>query len=334
MAKHMGMLRGTIALLNRETGEIDIEAAHGLSARQRERGRYHLGEGITGKVVPSGQPTVVPHISEDHLFLDRTGARSDMEKADISFICVPVKVGNDRQSAVEAQQRLREENVRLQQTLKDRFQPANIISKSRAMQMVYDLIGQVSASNTTVLIRGESGTGKELVPHAIHYKQPSHRQALHQGQLRGAARERHRERAVRPREGRPRQRGGHAQGALRVGQRRHPLPGRGGRHLSAATQVKLMRVIQEREFEHVGGTATVKTDVRAIAATNRDLEKLINKSQFRQDLYYRLNVFLSTCPPCASAAPTSCSWPTTSPKSLAKTITKPSGAPPHRPSTC
>ncbi len=327
MAKHMGMLRGTITLLNRETGEIGIEAAHGLSARQRERGRYHLGEGVTGKVVQSGQPAVVPHINEDPMFLDRTGARSDMEKADISFICVPVKIGNEvigtlsadrlfadevsleedvrllsviasmiaqavrlRQSAVEEQQRLREENVRLQQSLKDRFQPANIIGKSKAMQVVYDLIGQVSASNTTVLIRGESGTGKELVAHAIHYNSLRASKPFIKVNC-----------AALPESVIESELFGHEKGAFTgaVAMRKGRFElANGGTifldevgDLSAATQVKLLRVIQEREFERVGGTATVKTDVRVIAATNRELEELIDKGQFRQDLYYRLNVF-------------------------------------------
>src|SRR5512143_1732523 len=95
MADHTGMLRGSLTLLNRETGEISIEAAYGYSATQRERGRYRLGEGVTGKVVQSGEPAVVPRISQDPLFLDRTGARKGLKKGDISFICVPIKLGNE-----------------------------------------------------------------------------------------------------------------------------------------------------------------------------------------------------------------------------------------------
>jgi len=206
VAKHMGMLRGTLTLLNRETGEIYIETAYGLSASQQERGRYKLGEGVTGKVVQTGRPAVVPRISEEPLFLNRTGARKKLRKKDISFICVPIKLGLEvigalsadrlfaeavsfeedvrllsiiasmiaqavrlRQSAEEERQRLLEENIRLQERLRERFRPSNIIGNSKAMQEVYDLIAQVSKSDTTVLIRGESGTGKELVAHAIHY---------------------------------------------------------------------------------------------------------------------------------------------------------------------
>jgi len=191
MAEHMGMLRGTITLLNRETEEISIEAAYGLSASQKQRGRYKLGEGVTGKVVASGQPVAVPRISEEPQFLDRTGARKRLSKKDISFICVPIKLENEtigtlsadrlfaedvslaedvrllriiasmiaeavrlRRSAEEERQRLLEENVQLQMELKERFRPANITGNSKAMQAVYDLIAQVARSDTTVLLRG------------------------------------------------------------------------------------------------------------------------------------------------------------------------------------
>ncbi|MCX5676387.1 MAG: GAF domain-containing protein, partial [Planctomycetota bacterium] len=206
MARHMGMLRGTIALLNRETGEITIEAAYGLSTSQQERGRYRLGEGVTGKVVATGRPAAVPRIRQEPLFLNRTGARKGLRKKDVSFICVPIKLGNEaigalsadrlfseeksleedvrllsiiasliaqavrlRQSAQEERQHLVEENLRLQEELKDRFRPANILGNAKTMQAVYDLIAQVARTQTTVLLRGESGVGKELVAHALHY---------------------------------------------------------------------------------------------------------------------------------------------------------------------
>jgi Nif-specific regulatory protein len=206
IGEHMGMVRGTLTLLNRKSGEILIEAAQGLSDSQMERGRYKRGEGVTGKVVATGQPAVVPHISEEPLFLDRTGARRGVPRSDVSFICVPIKMGNEvigtlsadrvfaegvsfeedvrllaiiasmisqavslRQSAQEERHRLMEENSRLQDQLKERFRPSNIVGNSKGMRIVYDLISQVSKSEATVLIRGESGTGKELVAHAIHF---------------------------------------------------------------------------------------------------------------------------------------------------------------------
>jgi Nif-specific regulatory protein len=333
MAKNMGMMRGTLTLLNRETGEIFIEEAYGLSSSQKERGRYKLGEGMTGKVVKTGKSAVVPRISEEPLFLNRTGARKDLRKKDISFLCVPIKLGKVvigalsadrlfedtvsleedvrllaiissmiaqavrlRQSVHEERQRLMEENVRLQEKLKDRFRPANIIGNSKIMQTVFDLIAQVSKSNTTVLIRGESGTGKELVAHALHYN--SHRAAKPFIKVNCAAL---------PETVIESELFGHEKGAFTgaTGQRKGRFElAQGGSifldeigDLSAAMQIRLLRVLQEKEFERVGGTATIKVDVRVITATNRNLENLVEEEKFRQDLYYRLNVFPVHMPP-------------------------------------
>jgi Nif-specific regulatory protein len=333
MAGYLGLLRGAITLLNRDTGEIFTEAAHGLSAKQRERGRYQLGEGITGKVVQTGKPMVVARVSDEPGFLDRTGSRSDQEKQDISFLCVPIKLGGEvigamsadldlaqpeeldelmrlftvvahmlaqavrlRQQALEEQDRLREENVRLQQELKDKFHPSNIIGKSKAMQEVYDQIAQVSQSGTTALIRGESGTGKELVANAIHYN------SLRSGRpfIKVNC-------AALPETVIESELFGHEKGAFTgaVSQRKGRFElADGGTifldeigDLSPATQIKLLRVLQEKELERVGGATTVKADVRVIAATNRNLEELIEDGRFRQDLYYRLNVFPIHVPP-------------------------------------
>jgi Nif-specific regulatory protein len=333
ITRSLGMKFATLTLLNRQTGEISIEAAYGLSASQKSKGRYKLGEGITGKVIQTGKPAIVPRISEEPLFLDRTGARRTHETGDLSFLCVPIKMGREvvgalsadrpaseapalqenarilsivasliaqavrlRQSAQEERERLLEENLRLQDELKDKFRPSNIIGNSKAMQEVYQLISQVSASDTTVLLRGESGTGKELVAHAIHYASRRAAKpiikvncaALPEGVIESEL-------------------FGHEKGAFTGA-----LASRKGRFelaqggtlfldeigdLSAAMQIKLLRVLQEREFERVGGTITIKADVRLIAATNRDLEKLIERELFRQDLYYRLNVFPVHIPP-------------------------------------
>ncbi|MGD0999467.1 MAG: sigma 54-interacting transcriptional regulator [Candidatus Brocadiia bacterium] len=333
MARHMGMLRGTLTLLNRGTGELYIEAAHGLTASQRKRGIYRRGEGVTGKVVETGRAAIVPRISQEPLFLNRTGARSRLQKQDISFICVPIKLGNEtigalsadrlfseavtcdedvrllsiiasmiaqavrlRQAALEEQQRLLEENQRLQEELKDRFRPSNIIGNSSAMQAVYDLIANVAKSDTTVLIRGESGVGKELVAHAIHYNSRRAAKAFIKVNC-----------AALPETLIESELFGHEKGAFTgaIYQRkgRFELAAGGTIFLdevgdfSPSTQIKLLRVLQEKEFERVGGTGTIKTDVRIIAATNRDVENLIAEGNFRQDLYYRLNVFTIHVPP-------------------------------------
>ncbi|MCH8204345.1 MAG: nif-specific transcriptional activator NifA [Candidatus Hydrogenedentes bacterium] len=327
IAKHTGMVRGTLTLVDRHTGELVIEAAHGLSSGQRDRGRYQLGEGVTGRVVRTGRPMAVPKVSEEPLFLNRTKARDDLKKTEISFICVPIKVGNEvigalsvdrlfddkttldedvrllsiiasmiaqairlRQEAAEDQKRLLEENTRLQEQLKDRFRPANIIGRSGAMQAVFDMIAQVAPSETTVLIRGESGVGKELVAHAIHYNSPRSSRPFVRVNC-GALPETLIESEL----------FGHEKGAYTgaTSQRkgRFELAHSGTifldeiGDLSPHTQIRLLRVLQEREFERVGGTDTIAVNVRVVAATNRNLEEQIEKNGFRQDLYYRLNVF-------------------------------------------
>lgn len=333
IAKHTGMVRGTLTLLNRETGDLSIEAAHGLSESQRERGHYKRGEGITGRVVDTGEPLIVPKLSDDERFLDRTGAREGASKADISFICVPIKMGKEtigalsvdrlfgenvnldedlrllsiiasmiaqavklRQEAMEERQRLLDENRRLNEKLKDRFRPANIIGNSSAMQEVFDLVAQVARSESTVLIRGESGVGKELVAHAIHYNSLRASKPFIKVNC-----------AALPETVIESELFGHEKGAFTgaVAQRkgRFELADGGSifldeiGDLSPVMQVRLLRVLQEREFERVGGTETIQVNVRVIAATNRNLEEMMEDETFRQDLYYRLNVFPIHIPP-------------------------------------
>jgi Nif-specific regulatory protein len=333
ITRSLGMKFATITLLNRQSGEISIEAAYGLSASQKKKGRYKLGEGITGKVIQTGRPAIVPRISEEPEFLDKTGARKSHEQGELSFLCVPIKLGREivgalsadriaskaqalqedarvlsivasliaqavrlRQSAQEERERLMEENLRLQDELKDRFRPSNIIGNSKAMQEVYKLIAQVCASDTTVLLRGESGTGKELVAHALHYASPRAAKpfvkvncaALPEGVIESEL-------------------FGHEKGAFTgaVASRKGRFElAQGGTlfldeigDLSPGMQIKLLRVLQEKEFERVGGSVTIRADVRLITATNRVLEDLIQREQFRQDLYYRLNVFPVYIPP-------------------------------------
>lgn len=333
IARHMGMLRGTITLLNRQTGEIFIEEAYGLSASQKQKGRYRLGEGVTGKVIETGTPAVVPRISEDPRFLDRTGARRGGVGGEISFICVPIKMGAEvmgalsvdrpfsgdlaceedirllsiissliaqavrlRRAVQEEKQRLVDENLRLKRELGEKFRPSNITGNSRAMRAVYEQIAQVCRSETTVLIRGESGTGKELVAHAIHYNSPRAGRPF----IRVSC-------SALPETVVESELFGHERGAFTgaVSRRKGRFElAHGGTlfldeigDLSPAIQIKLLRVLQEKEFERVGGTGTVKVDVRLIAATNRPLEKLIEEGDFRSDLYYRLNVFPIHIPP-------------------------------------
>jgi Nif-specific regulatory protein len=232
---------------------------------------------------------VVGALSADRLFDESVSLDEDVRLLSIiaSMIAQAVRL---RQSAQERQRRLIEENARLHEELKERFRPSNIIGNSRAMQDVYDLIAQVAKSNSTVLIRGESGTGKELAAHAIHYNSPRADKPF----VRVSC-------AALPESVIESELFGHEAGAFTgaTAQRKGRFElAHGGTlfldeigDLSPSTQVKLLRVLQEREFERVGGTETVRVDVRLITATNRDLEALIAEGRFRQDLYYRINVF-------------------------------------------
>jgi len=333
LAEKMGMSRGTLTLLNPRTGELAIEIAHGLSFEEQRRGRYKLGEGITGRVVESGRPMIVPRIGEEPLFLDRTRSRSKIPKEKVSFLCVPIKVGQNvlgalsvdrlfteevslhedlrlltiiaamvgqavklQQILEEEKERLIDENIKLHRELQERYRLSNIVGNSRKMQEVFQAIAQVAPSDATVLIRGESGTGKELVAHAIHYNSPRASgpfikvscaalpESLIESELFGYEK-------------------GAFTGALSTKKGRFEAA-HGGTlfldeigDLSPNVQVKLLRVLQEREFERLGSSKTIQVDVRIIAATHQDLEDLMRQGRFREDLYYRLNVFPIYMPP-------------------------------------
>jgi len=192
--------------------------------------------------------------------------------------------------------RLLGENIELKQELKTRFQFENIVGSSTKMREVYKVVERVANSNATVLIRGESGTGKELIARAIHYNSPRASKPFIAVSC-----------AALPETLLESELFGHEKGAFTgaVGQKagRFELANHGTLFLdevpeiSPAVQVKLLRALQEREFERVGGTKTIKVDVRVIAATNRNLEELVEMGQFRPDLYYRLQVIQIFIPP-------------------------------------
>ncbi|MBO0724175.1 MAG: nif-specific transcriptional activator NifA [Blastocatellia bacterium] len=328
--RELGMKRGAIALLEGE-GDLKIQYAYGLSEGERQRGRYKVDEGVTGKVVASGRPIVVPQVSKEPLFLYRTRKRSpDKEE---SFICVPIK---DRRKTIGAlsitylykqsrnyedsvqlltivtsmisqslrlaqlveQERaqLQDENALLKRELQQKYDFRNIVGTSKEMRDVYEQIAQVAPSGATVLIRGESGTGKELVAHAIHYNSPRSSKPFVKVNC-----------AALPESLIESELFGHEKGAFTgaVARKRGRFElAEGGTlfldeigDLSPAMQVKLLRALQEREFERVGGTETIKVNVRLITATNVDLEQAVSDGRFRSDLYYRLNVFSIYLPP-------------------------------------
>ncbi len=192
--------------------------------------------------------------------------------------------------------RLENENRRLHNELKKKYKPENIIGNSKPMQDIYQLIDKVSSTKATVLVLGESGVGKELVASAIHYNSPSAEgpfvvfncaalpESIVESELFGHEKGSFTG-AVAQRKGRFEMADGGTIFLDEVGE------------LSLPLQAKLLRVLQQRTFERVGGSKPVRVDLRIIAATNRDLPDMIAKGLFREDLYYRLNVFPITIPP-------------------------------------
>ena len=327
LEKYLGMNRGSITLLNPDTAEIHIEVAHGMSYTERKRGRYKLGEGVTGRVIESGRPMAVPNINEEAVFLDRTGARKRIDKSKISFICVPIKDGRRVIGALSAdrlfegpspleedvrlltiisslivqkvalleeinreKEQLDAENTRLRKELSRKYSFSNIIGTSHKMQEVFHLITQVAKSNANVLLLGESGTGKELVANAIHYN--SLRTDMPMVKVNCAAL---------PANLIEDELFGHEKGAFTGAndQRKGKFERADGGtifldeigSLALESQGKLLRILQERELERLGGTRAIKVNVRLIAATNQDLATDVDNGAFREDLYYRLNVY-------------------------------------------
>ncbi len=185
--------------------------------------------------------------------------------------------------------RLIKENRLLSEALSDRYRFGNIIGKSRPMQEIYDLIKKVSQTKTSVLITGESGTGKELIANAIHYNSPRRERPFISVNC-GALTETLLESELFGHEK------GAFTGAVSMKKGRFELADGGTLFLdeisetSPALQVKLLRVLQEMEFERVGGTKTIDVDVRILSASNRNLKEDVSKGRFREDLFYRLNV--------------------------------------------
>jgi Nif-specific regulatory protein len=332
MESELGVSRGTFTLRKPDTDIFVIEASRGLTPEEEKRGQYKLGEGVTGEVARSGKSALIPDITQDPRFLNRTKSRSTDKQT--AFICVPIihkkivigtmsidltittdpdelsryqrfleLVSNILAEAVasireelEEREGLLSENERLRRQLGERYRMHNIIGNCSAMRAVYEQIVQVADSTATVLIRGESGTGKELVARAIHYGSERRNNAFVSVNC-----------AALPENLIESELFGHEKGAFTgaTQQRKGRFEmANGGTifldeigDISPAVQVRLLRVLQERTFERVGSNENVPVNVRVLAATSRNLEKEIVEENFREDLYYRLNVFPIILPP-------------------------------------
>ena len=320
-------VRGAVALSSNDQLPLEVAAVVG-AGRDRSWQTGMPASALARQVFTTGRPVVVPRISREPAFGERRSG--DPER---SFVCVPLLlhrratgvlsvelrfkpernyertgkffgvVASMIAHAIKVQrlleadrERLVQENVRLQGELRERYDFSHILGTSRAMHSVGEQMTQVARTNTTVLIRGESGTGKELIAQAIHYNSlrsakpfvkvscaalpdsliESELFGYEKGAFTGAAARK---------QGRFERADGGTLLLDEIGE------------VNLAVQVKLLRVLQEREFERLGGVEPVKVNVRLIAATNKHLEDAIAAGTFREDLLYRLNVFTIFVPP-------------------------------------
>lgn len=328
LAEHLSADRLYLTVLNRETQKVYIEGAYGLMLNTIKDCVYNVGEGIIGGVIASGMEAYVPSIADSPNYLNKAKLPLTINGEDVSFICMPVTFEKDivgtlsfhkirsttdsasikyvsrllkivggligsslrrRQEHAEEMAQLKAENESLKGNFINKL-PTNMKGRSNQLNDLHAMINSVAKTDATVLIRGESGVGKELVADAIHKNSnrsdkpfikvncASLPDTLIESELFG-----------------------HEKGAFTgAAQRRVGRfeAANGGTifldelgDIPASTQIKLLRVLQERELERLGSTQTIKVDVRVIAATNRNLEQMIRDGEFREDLYYRLNVF-------------------------------------------
>jgi Nif-specific regulatory protein len=325
----VGLERGMVSLIDAATGELQVSLVYGVSDTITEEVSYLPGEGVVGSILKSGDSIAVERIADEPRFLSRMGIYNPMG----AFVGVPIRVGKKvvgvlaaqpapgvtltldeyqhflemvanligqsvrlSQEVAQEKQELAEERDGLRRTVRAQYGFDNIIGHTQAMRRIFEQVRLVAKWNTTVLIRGETGTGKELIANAIHYNSPRARgsyvklncaalpETLLESELVGHEKGAFTG-AVAQRKGRVEQAEGGTVFLDEIGE------------ISASFQAKLLRVLQEGELERVGGTRTIKVDVRVVAATHRDLEAEVEKGRFREDLYYRLNVMPLTLPP-------------------------------------
>ncbi|PWI33877.1 nif-specific transcriptional activator NifA [Vibrio albus] len=320
------LLCGMLAIRDTERDIMLVKSVHSPipgNASEEKQITYKAGEGIIGEVMNRGHSIVIRNLGDDMRFADKL-ALYDYDKP---FICVPLKDSSSRIiGALSAQpsnssdqeitvlnkflemianliaknlqlayqvktkeKQLVNERDGLRRKVRNNYSFDNLVGHTKPMRQVFDQIRLVSRWDSTVLVRGESGTGKELIANAIHYNSPRANNTFVKLNC-----------AALPDNLLESELFGHEKGAFTgaVKQRkgRFEMAHNGTIFLdeigetSPAFQAKLLRVLQEKEFERVGGTDTISVDVRIIAATNRNLEEEVNEGNFREDLYYRLNV--------------------------------------------
>ncbi len=325
----------SMVVLDDGSGSLRCVDAIGMSPEQRLRAEYGLGEGVIGQVFATGMPAVIPDVCREPGFLNRCGAIEFAQGRPLAFLAAPIRVDRLHIGVLTLARPAPSDVVCLQADLTTLRHAAavigqwcsangapqvvrapafpsatpaplqravrqavlsDVVAQSPQMQEVLERVAKVSNLRTTVLLRGESGSGKEVLAKAIHQLSPRRTgpfiafncaalaDSLLETELFGHER-------------------GAFTGATSLRKGRFELAQGGTLFLdeigdiSPACQCKLLRVLQEREFERVGATHPIKLDVRFIFATNRDLERMVEEGRFRADLYYRINVVGIQIPP-------------------------------------
>jgi Nif-specific regulatory protein len=324
--------RGMVVLAHQLTGELEVAVSRNLGAGGDEEGK-RLSETVVRKVIDSREPVLAVDALTDPRF---AGSDSIVASHIVSILCVPLVIRDRLAGAIyldhlrsqhlfgnkdldflvafadqaaiaidnarlygelEAhRERLKEENESLRREILSSRHLGSLIGKSNAIQQLKETMERVSQGNSTVLVRGESGTGKGLVARILHAISPRREGPFI-----------HFNCAALPETLVESELFGHEKGSFTgaIGQKpgRFELAHKGTIFLdeigkvSRSVQAKLLRVVEDREFERVGGTRTLRTDVRIIAATNLNLEEAIVSGEFREDLYYRLNIIPIVLPP-------------------------------------
>ena len=327
MANELEADRVFVLLFQADTGELRPVASHGLTVSEFRKLESRADSRILRSVIDERSARYVDDLSIDPVltFLNTNGAAEliaaplrlgekvlgvlcvqmdGITEADVepriqlvsliaSLIAQRIRVEH---AVLGERRKLLEENTILRQELRERYEFDQIIGNSNPMKHVYDQVTQVARSNATVLLRGESGTGKEMIANAIHYNSLRSKRPLVKINC-----------AALPDTLIESELFGHEKGAFTGAERfkkgRFEMAEGGTLFLDEIgdlplqTQIKLLRVLQEREFERLGGNETIKTNIRLITATNKNLEEAIANGEFREDLYYRLNVFTIYLPP-------------------------------------
>ncbi|HAS88404.1 MAG TPA: sigma-54-dependent Fis family transcriptional regulator [Desulfovibrio sp.] len=332
LSENLSMNRATVTLYDPKTKQLSITVSHGLSPEEKQHGIYRLDEGVTGRIFQAGEPYLVPDTSREPLFLYETGDRKG-ERPMTGFIGVPIILHSEpigllnvdriftdeialeedidfleivatfigqfislNAKIIEREAVLKRENTSLKYQIYQKDKAPYIVGKSSAMVEVQRQLEKVAPTKATVLLLGESGVGKTLMAKVIHKlsdrsKHPfikvncaSTPESLLESELFGNDKDLF-------------------TGSVSIRQGRFEEADGGTIFLDEiaefpmALQARLLRVLQEKELARIGSNKPRSIDVRILAASNRDLGTLVERNEFRLDLYYRLNIFPITVPP-------------------------------------